>query len=229
LRLVATVRFACGNEAAKFLFGTNDTASVIPNAIEFDSFARAQSSGLRKELGVSDDTLVVLHVAQFSPVKNHTFSIEIASALKADGRNFKMVLVGTGECFDQVGERIESSCLGQSVVRLGKRTDVPEIMAAADVLIMPSHYEGFPVTLVEAQASGLPCIVSTEISREVDLGLGLVTFLPIVGGVDTWVSSLATVSESCRPSIARRREALGARGFLVGDSAATLLKYYLEE
>jgi glycosyltransferase EpsF len=173
---------ACGEEAGTYLFGAGQPWELLRNGVDLERFA--PSTEVRREharvaVGVTDDRLVLLSVARFEPVKNHEFLIELARSLHSRGVMFKLLLAGEGSRRPAIEELVADLNLTECVSFLGLQSDVPQLLAAADGVLMPSHYEGIPVALIEAQASGVPCLVSDAVSQEVDLGVGLIDFLPL--------------------------------------------------
>lgn len=156
----ATDLFACSEKAGKWMFGT-DNFKILPNAIDvkqylYDSDKRKKK---REELKVGN-AFVVGNVSRFSKVKNHKFLIDILSELLKIDNNVKLILVGEGEEYEKIKCLVKNRGLSDNVIFTGLRSDVFEIMQAFDVFVLPSLYEGLPVTMVEAQAAGLPCFIS---------------------------------------------------------------------
>lgn len=182
LNKVADQRLACSNSAAVYMFGEKKAkhdVKVIHNKIDvrryvFNSAVRQKK---RKELGV-EGKYVVCHVGRLTHQKNPRGVIEIIDKLVRKDTDICLLSVGTGDMENEVKELVCSKGLEAYVKFLGSRNDVPEIMQAADVLILPSFYEGLPIVGIEGQAAGLPCIFSDRITRETDI-TGNVQFLPI--------------------------------------------------
>jgi glycosyltransferase involved in cell wall biosynthesis len=132
-------------------------ASVIPRA-------------MREELGIAPDTLVVGHVGRFVEQKNHTFLIDILAELVQMRTNTLLLLIGDGTLKPAIQKKVEELHLEKHVSFLGERSDVPRLLlGAVDVLVLPSLFEGLPLTLVEAQAAGLPIVLSDVVARETDV------------------------------------------------------------
>ena len=147
---------ACGVTAAGYLFPGRSDVTVIPNAIDIDRFAAASGAQVRSDLRLPADCLTILQVGRYMPVKNHAFSVRMAIALKEAGVDFRMLFVGAGPGQAAIETLVQTHGLQEQVLLLGLRADIPELMAAADVMLLPSLHEGFPVVLVESQAAGLP-------------------------------------------------------------------------
>ena len=192
----ATHYFACGERAAKWLFGKKNVSNVkiVRNGIDIDKFANDNNevSELRTQLGIKDGTLVIGNVGRFNPPKNHDYMIDVFAEVKEVNNDSVLLLADDGSLRGRIEEKASRLGLKDSIKFLGIRDDIHVILKLFDVFIMPSLYEGFPVTLIEAQASGLMCIVSDRISREVDLGLGLLEFLPLGKKyIDDWARKVA--------------------------------------
>lgn len=226
LARVSTRRVACGVAAAEYLFPGRRDAVVIPNAVDIDRFANASAAAVRGELGLREGQLVIVQVGRFMPVKNHLRSVAIAHALQRAGVDFQLLLVGSGPEQARIEGVVREHGLEDRVRMLGLRADIPELMAAADVMLMPSLHEGFPVVLVEAQAAGLPSVVSSTVSREVDLGLGMVRFVGLDAADEDWVKSIRRAAEGSVPSASERRTVLEVAGFSSAAGAKRLEAVY---
>ncbi|WP_369900607.1 glycosyltransferase family 1 protein [Bacillus manliponensis] len=170
----ATHLFACSEAAAQWLFEREVT--VLKNGIEYDKFAFSEKvrEEMRQELELHKDTFVIGHVGRFAYQKNHLFLVEIFAQVIKVHSNSMLILVGDGPLRSKVEERVKELHIEENVKFLGVRSEVHHLLQAFDVFLFPSLHEGLPVTLIEAQGAGLPCIISNTITKEVDLGLGLV-------------------------------------------------------
>lgn len=226
----ATDIVACTNDAGGYMFGKRRfirTGRVIPNAVDVQQFrlgTAEERTKLRAEFGLSSESLALVAVARMEPVKNHNFLIDVAGKLRDQGRDFDMFFVGDGSLRSSLEEQVLKRGLEQHIHFLGLRKDVPEILRCVDALLMPSYFEGLPVSLVEAQATGLPCIASTNVSTEADMGLGLMKYLPL-NSPSKWVDEL---SQSLpKPPIQEEIHAqLKRRGYIVEGSLQQLLSLY---
>lgn len=194
LRVVATHRLACGNLAGKWMFGTREFY-VVPNALDLESVAYRLRDRIRirAELGLDDAAVVVGHVGNFSAVKNHSRLLKIFAELAQQEPRARLLLVGDGHLRDQIEQHIRLLGLKDKVSLTGVRQDVPSLLSAMDVLLFPSLSEGLPVTVVEAQAAGLPCVVSESVTSEVGL-TDLVRFVSLDEPDDLWATELLTAS-----------------------------------
>jgi glycosyltransferase EpsF len=224
---------ACSRSAGRFLFGrlgmVDRRFRIVRNAIDAGKFACVDPASrirMRMSWGANDSTLVIGHVGRFMEVKNHGFLLELASALARERKDSVLVLAGDGLLRKGTENAASAAGLTSRVVFLGARSDVPDILSAIDCLLLPSKYEGVPGVVVEAQAAGLSCLVSDRVTREVDVGLGLVGFLPIDQGVGIWVRYL----EDIRSRLGDRKiieAAFRESGYDIRDTAEILEGIYL--
>ncbi|KIQ97492.1 glycosyltransferase [Lysobacter sp. A03] len=225
LKWSATHYVACGLAAGAYLFPGRKDVVLLPNAVDISKFSEA-SGAVRGELGIPSAQLVVLQVGRFMPVKNHERSIRIADAMRQAGVDFQLLLVGAGPEQSAIERLVADKDLGKHVRLLGLRADIPELMAAADVMLMPSHHEGFPVVLVEAQAAGLPAVVSSAVSSEVELGMGMVHFVDLDATDRDWVKALEVAARVGCPDKEVRRASLERAGFSSAAGARQLEQVY---
>ena len=146
-------------------FGINNTV-VIRNGTDLQRFRNPSCSKkeMRESVGIPQDAYVVGHVGRFAKVKNHAFLLQVFQKLIERKANAHLLMVGSGELQEEIQQKIKELHLENRVTILSHRTDIPELLHAMDVMVFPSFYEGLSVTLVEAQASGLKCVVSDSIN-----------------------------------------------------------------
>lgn len=238
IRRMSTHRVACGVAAARLLYRADEAVTLIPNAIAADRFMLdrdAQAVRVRREFGLEADALLILQVGRLDPVKNQLFTVEIVNELRSRGQGSAVLVAGRGGLEEALRERVAAYGLEEQVRLLGVRDDIPELLNAADVFVLPSLFEGFPVVLVEAQAAGTPCIVSDRVSPEVDLGLGLLQFLPVPADVTSggcselagvWADALQAIGRVPTPTLAERRRVLESSGYSVAGSTGRLTDLY---
>ena len=222
----ATALFACGKDAGDWMFG-GSVYTVVNNAIDTAaySFDPIKRSEMRKTLGISQDTLVIGHVGRFSPAKNHAFLIDIFSEIHCKMPDSCLLLVGDGELRPQIQEKVSALGLEQAVIFTGVRGDIPELLQVMDAFAFPSLYEGTPVSLVEAQAAGLPCVISENVPDDVCV-TGLIRKLPLTLAAEHWAEQICALAGGERQNV--RTELAGA-GFDIKENAKWLEKYYLGE
>lgn len=181
-------RFACSVPAGKWMFG-KDQFSIIPNAINIDRFKynKKSRSKLREELHI-ENYFVIGNIGRLTDFKNQIFLLKILR--KLSDQKVKLLLVGDGEDKEMLIEKAREFKIDDRVIFYGKTKHPEYIYSCIDCLVMPSKAEGFPITLVEAQASGLPCIVSNVITRETNI-TNNVTYLSIEeNNLDQWIDAI---------------------------------------
>lgn len=163
---VATELFACGSEAGKWMFNGKEF-KIINNAINTQIFLynTEKSIEIKRKLNL-DNKFVIGHVGRFNEPKNHKFIIDIFFELTKLNDNVHLLLVGDGSLKKEIEKKVNELGINDNVIFYGKNNSVNEIMQAFDVFLFPSLYEGVPLTIVEAQASGLKCFISDKVPRE---------------------------------------------------------------
>ena len=192
-RHFANVRIAPSTEAAEFMFGkgcvAKERAFLLHNAVdtsiyEFISELREKH---RTKFNITDK-FVVGHVGRFNQQKNHIFLLQVFQNVLQLIPNSVLLLVGIGELMNDVKQMADDLNISDHIIFTGVRSDVPELLSAMDVFVFPSLYEGMPNTVIEAQATGLPCVIADTITREADI-TGLVNYLPL-GDAELWANKV---------------------------------------
>ncbi|PSA97674.1 glycosyltransferase family 1 protein [Bacillus halotolerans] len=227
----ATELCACGEDAGRFLFGRSNMerkrVHLLPNGIDLDLFSPAgQAADEKKARGIASDRLIIGHVARFHEVKNHAFLLKLAVHLKKRGVRFQMILAGDGPLREQMEEEARRLNLLSDVLFLGTEEHIHELMRTFDVFVMPSLYEGLPVVLVEAQASGLPCIISDTITEKVDTGLGLVKRVSLSKPMDIWAETIVRAAAAGRPKRELVKDTLAKLGYDARRNVGALMNLY---
>lgn len=189
-KVYATDLFACGRDAAKWMWGEKDDVYIMTNAIHTERFAFSEETRnrIRKELGL-EGKFVIGDVARFSYQKNHEFLIRIFAQVKKLRSDAVLVLIGRGELEDDVKQQVKDMGLTDSVIFMGVRNDVPELLNALDIFLLPSRFEGLPVTVVEVQANGLATFAADTITDEIKL-LPNVNYLPLEMSAAEWAKAI---------------------------------------
>lgn len=194
------VKFAPSDLAARYTFGNRaykaGKVSILHNAVDlrFFSYDESNRTQVRKEFGVAENTLLVGHVGRFDVQKNHTFLLRIFNEMLQEKPDSKLLLVGNGTLEKQLRDEVVQLGITDNVIFAGVRSDIPRVLSAMDVFVFPSLYEGMPNTVIESQATGLPCVIADTITRQADI-TGLVEYLPL-GNAQMWADrALAAVKE----------------------------------
>lgn len=228
LNLNATDYYACSEASARWLFkGKSDHAFILKNGIETEKFQFCQKSrdSVRKELKLDEDAFVIGHVGRFSPQKNHQYLLDVFAEVNQRMPNALLLLAGDGELKQKLKNRADELKLGEKVKFLGIRTDIHRMLQAFDLFAFPSLHEGLPVTLIEAQGSGLPCFISNTITKEVDMGMGLITYLPI-NDKSKWIESMIRFKKHNQfRTIAK--DALLKQGYNIKETVEKIQENYL--
>ena len=204
LKITANAYFACGWQAADWLYGKgftkNGRVQVIRNVIDAQKFRFSQTSrmNIRKKLGFEDASFVVGHVARFCQEKNHRFSIDILKELVNIVPNSYLLLVGDGPLRKDLEDYAKESGVDSRVRFAGVVSNVHDYEQAMDAFILPSFYEGLPLSIIEAQVSGLPCFTTKgSVSDECSV-TNLVTYLPLEDGPAAWAHKIAETRDTER-------------------------------
>lgn len=188
------VALAPSDLAAMYTFGKkayrDGRVQILRNAVDLDVFrydAEARQR-IRKELGIAPNTTVIGHVGRFMEQKNHAFLAKIFGEIKTQCRNAVLLLVGDGPLRSTFEQQVTARGIRESVIFAGIRSDIPALLSAMDVFVFPSFYEGMPNTVIEAQATGLPCVITDTITREAAI-TPLVTYASLEESATAWASA----------------------------------------
>lgn len=201
-KLFATHWLACGETAAINGWGRNalkeGKVTILPNAIDPERFKFNEKARreIRTKYGIAEDDFVIGHVGRFYPQKNHEFLINIFAELHKRKANTKLLLLGDGPLQEHVKQKVELLGLSNAVLFAGLQKNVAPFYSAMDVFCFPSLWEGLPLTLVEAQYAGLPCLVSEKITHEVMITDG-VCYLPL-NDMCAWVEKMESAKNRVR-------------------------------
>lgn len=231
LKVSANVYFSCGEQASEWLYGRKFTArgkvKMIRNVISAYRFKYAPDIRklIREEISVDEDALVIGHVARFNIVKNHKFSVEILYEILKLRPNSYLLLVGDGPEKENIVSYAEHLGIKDRVIMLGVVPNVYDYEQAMDAFILPSFYEGLPLSIVEAQVSGLPCFTTDgRVSKECSV-TDLVEYLHLEDGAKRWAEEI--MSKVGKPRI-DRYEDIKKAGYDAETSAAVLQNLYIE-
>lgn len=228
LRYQADYYFACSLLAGKWLFGEKVVKKsnfiVLNNAIDSDSFSFSESkrNAIRKELNIDTSCLVIGHVGRFHSQKNHVFLIDIFTEIQKKVQNSALVLVGNGELQGEIKNKVKKLGLTKKVIFAGVRNDIPDILSAIDAFVFPSVFEGLPVVVIEAQASGVKCFLSNTITQEVDITDNCL-FLPIDNPMQ-WAEAITKANLIRKKTLDKISDA----GYDIKRSSRNLEEFYFK-
>ena len=194
----ADYRFACSTEAGRYLYGKRDF-ELIPNAIDTSRFLF--NAEIREAVRAKhdwQDKFVVGHIGRFNEQKNHRYLIDIFAEYAKTHGDAVLCLCGDGELMPEIKERVAAKGLTDRVLFTGNIPNANEYYQAFDVFVMPSLYEGLPVSGVEAQTAGLPCLFADTITPEVGLLSDRISFLSIEQEPKAWAEALAAIPRPSR-------------------------------
>lgn len=196
------VKIAPSDLAAKYTFGKkayeDGSVNILHNAVDINkySYNAEMRSRIRSDFNISDGTTVIGHVGRFMAQKNHGFLLDIFDEYIKFNEKSVLMLVGSGELESAIKEKASALGISDKIIFTGVRSDVPALLSAMDVFVFPSLYEGMPNTVIEAQATGLPCVISDTITREADI-TGLVSYLPL-GDAGKWADCIEKLPREAR-------------------------------
>lgn len=227
----ATLGCAVSASSASSLFGSRWRADarirILHNGINPARFQHASDrSVLRDEWRIPRDAVIVGHIGSFVPLKNHHFMIETFAALLARAPSAHLIFAGVGPLMPEIQALVQRMGIAERVHLLGLCADIPRVLSGLDLFLFPSWYEGLPLAVLEAQAAGVPCVLSDTITREVDLKIGLVRYLDLKAGTEMWVDNLRASLGLDKPLWQERERALRRCEFDINQQVLALQAVY---
>lgn len=190
---------ACSKRAGDWIF-VDGNYVVLNNGIESDKFRFDKTTRIliRKKYNIADDCLLIGHVGKIYEPKNHPFLINIFNDFHRDHKNSKLILVGDGVMRQQIEKQVADLGLTNDVIFAGMQSNIKGYLSAIDIFVFPSIWEGMPLSVVEAQASGVKCIISNSIDRSVAV-TDAVDMISIENGTKEWIDSInnAKIENRC--------------------------------
>lgn len=223
---LSTARFACGSDAGKWLFGDKDF-EVILNGKEFGIYEYRPEirTKMRARLGLSEEDVAIGHVAKFNKQKNHTFLLDAFASAHAKNPRLRLFLIGDGRLTDEMRKKADDLGLSAFITFMGRSGEVPELLNAFDLAVLPSLHEGFPNVVIEWQINGLPSLVSTSVTEECGV-TDLVDFVPR-DDTAAWANAMANFSGNDRARASETAQlALSEAGFSAQEGADRILTLY---
>lgn len=221
--IYATDLFACSDEAGKWMFN-GAPFTVLNNAIDakkyiYDEDKRNQ---MRTKLGIEPSEVVLGHVGRFSPPKNHDYLIDIFYEFQKT-HHAKLLLVGDGKLRERIVEKVKKLGIEDKVIFTGIRSDVEDLMQAMDVFVFPSLYEGLGIVDIEAQANGLPCLISDKVPIECKK-TKFVYQLELGKGAVNWANAIESLTKVNRENT---YDDICLAGFDINQNVKLLESFYL--
>ena len=215
-------RVACNKEAGKWLF-EDKPFLVIKNGIFFDKYAFTlpKRENFRKKFNLKNTDILLGHVGIFNYQKNQEFLINLMKQLD---EKYKLILIGEGALYRKFLQTVKNEKLEKRIITIAAVPNVSDYLAAMDIFVLPSRFEGQPFVIIEALASGLPCIISDKVPKEIDI-TGNCKFVPLE--TSDWISSVRKIEVDDRSlrSINNQKK-LKQNGYDASASGHTLKDYY---
>lgn len=193
VKMFSNLFITCSAEAQKFAF-SNDIKDVmlLQNGVDPSKYYKDKTVAykMRKKLNLSDDSIVIGHVGSFLKIKNHAFLIETLEVIKNKEPNVKLLLLGDGPERNFIEQKVEEKELERNVIFLGNVDNVADYMQVMDVFVFPSIKEGTPFACLEAQAVGIPCVISTGVSQEAVIDKNNTTLLDLEEAKTIWADKI---------------------------------------
>ena len=231
LRLVATDWLTCGLQAGEYLYGRKamqaSKAKIFRNVIECDKYRLnlEMRTKIRKDLNINDDCIVIGHTARFSEVKNHKFDVQILKEIEELYPNCKLLEVGLG-VKEGLSDYARDEGVYEDIIFTGVVKNVWDYEQAMDAFILPSFNEGLPLSIIEAQVSGLPCFTTEgTVSKECSV-TDLVTYTRLEEGAKVWAEKIYASRKIERRD---RYDEIVAAGYDAETSARELQEFYLSK
>lgn len=225
IRKYASHLLACADAAGKWMFQTNDF-TVLNNAIDTSKYKYNEETNMqiRGKWNVPKDAIVVGHVGRFAPPKNHMFLISVFAEIVKRNEKAILLLVGDGELRSNAEEQVKMLGLEKQVIFAGQCSNVDELLQCMNVFVFPSIYEGLPVSLVEAQAAGLPCLISDKVPIECKK-TDLVKQIGLQESKETWADEILKAAMCSKKDTSKE---IIESGFDIVENAKWLENFYIK-
>lgn len=228
-KLYATNYMCCSELAGRWLFGNKayneGKVYLLNNAIDINKFKYNENTRnkIRKQYNIKDNTLVIGHIGRFVKQKNHEYLIDIFNEVHKQNKNSILLLAGQGPLLESIKDKVNNLNLSNNVIFLGQVNNSNEIYQAMDVFVLPSLYEGLPVVGVEAQSSGLLCILSTSMTKETKV-LDSTIFIDLDKNAEYWSNTILENLKNYKRS--DTTEEITDNNFNIDKEASKLVEYY---
>lgn len=232
IRNIADFLFACSKGSGIWLYGgkacKGDNFYVLKNAIDTEKFTYTQEirERVRSSLNL-EDKFVIGHVGRFEQQKNHDFLIQVFGEIYHTNKDARLLLIGSGPLEEATKDKVAKLNLSKVVYFLGIRKDVNELLQAMDIFLFPSLFEGLPVTLIEAQAAGLPVVASKNVSKEVQV-TDLIQFLEIDNNIKEWSKAVLNTPKDKYREDSNIGQGIAESGYSITTTSMWLMDFYMK-
>ena len=229
-KLYANQFFACSELSGRWLFGEktfkNGKIKIINNAIDLEKFKfnKEKRNEIRKKLKIDENIILVGHIGRFVTQKNHEFLIDVFNEIHRRKQNSKLILIGQGNLKENIIEKIKYLGLQDYVIFTGQTTNVSDYYNAMDIFVLPSLYEGLPVVGIEAQANGLLCEFSTDMTKETKV-LNTTKFISLKETPENWANTILEDYKNFKRLDSF--DEMTKKNFNIKEEAKKLEKYYI--
>jgi glycosyltransferase involved in cell wall biosynthesis len=228
----STNLLACSKGAGSYLFGEKSIIkkkySYFPNVVDYSEFLQIPNIEVEefKVIEGLGNGLTIGHIGRFMEAKNHTFLLDILKYVIKKNPTIKLLLVGDGDLREQIEEKAKQDGIYENIRFVGVKENISTMLHSMDVFVFPSLYEGLGLVLLEAQASGVPCIVSEAIQPEADLHLGLVSKLSLADGAEVWGDKILEISNKNEKDVDKIIEGFEQNGYSLTVGISKLISIY---
>ena len=222
---------ACSKSCGEWLYGKKDIESgkvrIFNNAISLKKYTydKELRDNVRNSLGLSDENFVLGHIGRYQYQKNHNFLIDIFDEVYKRDKNSRLLLVGYGDLKEELFNNIHSLGLKDAVIDMGATENIAGLYNAMDVFVLPSFYEGLPVVGIEAQATGLPCVFSTEVTKETGV-IPDTKFVELSENKEKWADEILKIRDNYK-RVNTEKYIIDA-GFDIETEGRKLQDYYFD-
>lgn len=225
IKKLSNIHLACSKKAGMFLFNDSESVKVINNSINIDKFCFNEDMRikLRTDLELKNK-FTIGHVGNFVSVKNHKMIIDIFNEIQVMHPDSVLLLLGKGELEEEIKEKVKYFGLDNKVKFLGYKENIADYMNAMDVFLLPSFFEGFPVSTIEAQANGLPCYISDTVSKEIKI-INETQFISLNNTPKYWANKILEVNLNY--SRYEKNKEVRNAGYDIKVTATDMEKFYL--
>lgn len=228
----ATNGFAVSEAAAGDLFGsdwqTDSRWRVLRCGIDLGRFGKVTRAEALGALGLPSSSRNYVHVARLVPEKNQLFLLDVFARILTDDPNARLLIAGDGPLRNVLEERARSIGISRAVSFLGIRNDIPLVLAASDCFLLPSLREGLPLSVIEGQVAGVPCIVSEAVTPSARLDTRTLEIVELQKGISCWSARAAIAAASPKVESSLLKRIASEKGFSVESAAQILINTYKE-